>query len=140
MRSDIVARGIPAHKVTVIPNAVDIEAFEPGGQPDQALKAQLGLQGASVIGFIGSFYAYEGLDLLLDAIAKLLRSRECAYDIFVPFSQYSLLSDMRALGRILSEEHQPEGSLVWVMLDKPSLGKLEAKYGGLIQPSKDMPV
>ena len=82
----------------------------------------------------------EGLDLLLDAIAKLLRARERAYDIFVPFSQYSLLSDMRALGRILSEEHQPEGSLVWVMLDKPSLGKLEAKYGGLIQPSKDMPV
>src|SRR5450830_155462 len=72
LRSDIVARGIPATKVTVIPNAVDIESFEPGGQPDAALKARLGLQGASVIGFIGSFYAYEGLDLLLEALPGIL--------------------------------------------------------------------
>jgi len=72
LRSDIVGRGIPAARVTVIPNAVDIESFEPGGQPDAALKAQLGLEGASVIGFIGSFYAYEGLDLLLDALPGIL--------------------------------------------------------------------
>ena len=75
LRSDIVARGIPATMVTVIPNAVDIESFEPGGQPDAALKAQLGLDGASVIGFIGSFYAYEGLDLLLDALQGILVQR-----------------------------------------------------------------
>lgn len=75
LRSDIVARGIPAAKVTVIPNAVDIEAFEPGGQPDAALKSRLGLQDASVIGFIGSFYAYEGLDLLLDALPGILAQR-----------------------------------------------------------------
>jgi PEP-CTERM/exosortase A-associated glycosyltransferase len=73
LRSDIAARGIPAKRVTVIPNAVDIENFEPGGAPDEALKAQLGLAGASVVGFIGSFYAYEGLDLLLDALPGLLQ-------------------------------------------------------------------
>ncbi len=75
LRSDIVARGVPASKVTVIPNAVDIESFEPGGQPDVALKTRLGLDGASVIGFIGSFYAYEGLDLLLDALPGILNLR-----------------------------------------------------------------
>lgn len=73
LRSDIAARGIPAKRVTVIPNAVDIENFEPGGAPDEALKAQLGLAGAAVVGFIGSFYAYEGLDLLLDALPGLLQ-------------------------------------------------------------------
>jgi PEP-CTERM/exosortase A-associated glycosyltransferase len=75
LRGDIAARGIPADKITVIPNAVDIESFEPGGVADAALKAQLGLQGASVVGFIGSFYAYEGLDLLLDALPEILRRR-----------------------------------------------------------------
>ncbi|MBK7549790.1 MAG: glycosyltransferase, exosortase A system-associated [Rhodoferax sp.] len=75
LRSDIVARGVPASKVTVIPNAVDIESFGPGGQPDVALKTRLGLDGASVIGFIGSFYAYEGLDLLLDALPGILNLR-----------------------------------------------------------------
>ena len=73
LRSDIAARGIPANRVTVIPNAVDIENFEPGGAPDEALKAQLGLAGATVVGFIGSFYAYEGLDLLLTALPGLLQ-------------------------------------------------------------------
>ena len=75
LRNDIAARGISADKVTVIPNAVDIEAFEPGGQPDEALKARLGLVGATVVGFIGSFYAYEGLDLLLAALPTLLQRR-----------------------------------------------------------------
>ncbi|MBE0549691.1 MAG: glycosyltransferase, exosortase A system-associated [Rubrivivax sp.] len=75
LRKDIAARGIPASKVTVIPNAVDIDNFEPGGTPDAALKARLGLQGATVLGFIGSFYAYEGLDLLLAALPALLQHR-----------------------------------------------------------------
>ena len=75
LRKDIVARGIAADKVTVIPNAVDIESFELGGQADAALQRLLGLQGCAVVGFIGSFYAYEGLDLLLDALPLLLRQR-----------------------------------------------------------------
>lgn len=75
LRKDIAGRGISADKITVIPNAVDIDSFEPGGIADAALKAQLGLQGASVVGFIGSFYAYEGLDLLLDALPELLSRR-----------------------------------------------------------------
>jgi PEP-CTERM/exosortase A-associated glycosyltransferase len=72
LRSDIVARGIPSDKITVIPNAVDIEKFSIGGAPDEALKARLGLAGARVLGFIGSFYAYEGLDLLLSALPRIL--------------------------------------------------------------------
>lgn len=71
LRKDIVARGIPADKVTVIPNAVDIEGFQLSGNPDAALKNRLSLDGTTVLGFVGSFYAYEGLDLLLDAFNAL---------------------------------------------------------------------
>lgn len=72
LRNDIVMRGIPTQKVTVIPNAVDIEKFSLGGTPNNELKQQLGLAGCRVIGFIGSFYAYEGLDLLLTALPHIL--------------------------------------------------------------------
>ena len=72
LRSDIVARGIPADKVTVIPNAVDIEQFALGGAPDAELRRRLGLDGCRVLGFIGSFYAYEGLDLLLRALPEIV--------------------------------------------------------------------
>jgi PEP-CTERM/exosortase A-associated glycosyltransferase len=75
LRNDIVARGVPAEKVTVIANAVDVESFAVGGEPDDALKSKLGLHGAVIVGFIGSFYAYEGLDLLLEALPQILRER-----------------------------------------------------------------
>lgn len=74
LRSDIVARGVPANKVTVIPNAVDIEKFTVGGAADAELQAKLGLVGKTVLGFIGSFYAYEGLNVLLDALPIMLRN------------------------------------------------------------------
>ena len=72
LRADIVARGIATEKVTVIPNAVDINEFSLGGAPDTELKQKLGLNGALVLGFIGSFYAYEGLAVLLRALPRLL--------------------------------------------------------------------
>lgn len=72
LRGDIAARGVPAEKITVIPNAVDIEHFQTGGAADMDLVQKLGLDGKLVLGFIGSFYAYEGLSLLLEALPRLL--------------------------------------------------------------------
>lgn len=72
LRSDIIGRGIPPGKITVIPNAVDIEQFSADKPPDLNLKYQLGLADARVLGFVGSFYAYEGLPLLLKVLAPVL--------------------------------------------------------------------
>jgi hypothetical protein len=75
LRTEIVSRGIPAERVTVIPNAVDTAEFRFGSPADPALAAQLGLAGTTVLGFAGSFYGYEGLDLLIEAAAMLAPSR-----------------------------------------------------------------
>jgi PEP-CTERM/exosortase A-associated glycosyltransferase len=72
LRQDIVGRGIPPEKVTVIPNAVDTEQFVSTGAANSGLKRQLGWEGAVVLGFVGSFYAYEGLGVLLRAMPRLL--------------------------------------------------------------------
>lgn len=72
LRAEISARGIVKRSVTVIPNAVDVERFHIGGSVDQELRKALGLDNTRVVGFIGSFYAYEGLSLLLDALPGLL--------------------------------------------------------------------
>jgi PEP-CTERM/exosortase A-associated glycosyltransferase len=72
LRSDIVARGVAAERVTVIPNAVDGESFTIGNPVDATLRSLLGLQDNAVIGFIGSFYAYEGLDLLIAALPRII--------------------------------------------------------------------
>ncbi len=72
LRRDIEARGIRADKITVIPNAVDTASFSFDLPADQLLRRDLGLEGATVLGFVGSFYAYEGLDLLIEALAEML--------------------------------------------------------------------
>ena len=73
LRRDLVERGVPESKITVIPNAVDIDNFAYRVPADEALRAELGLSGKRVLGFIGSFYAYEGLDLLLRALPAILQ-------------------------------------------------------------------
>ncbi len=75
LRADIVARGIPSSKVTVIPNAVDVSSFQLASPPDAELLKKWGLAGKTVIGFIGSFYAYEGLDLLLEALPAIIEQK-----------------------------------------------------------------
>lgn len=72
LRGDIVARGIPEDRVTVIPNAVNVEEFRGGEPGDPELARSLGLTGMSVLGFLGSFYSYEGLHLALQAMPKIL--------------------------------------------------------------------
>jgi glycogen synthase len=74
LRNEIVARGIAEHQITVIPNAVDVERFvyAPGSEPEA--RRELGLGQSATIGFIGSFYAYEGLDDLLRAMTLLSSS------------------------------------------------------------------
>ena len=55
----------------VIPNAVEAELFDFRKQPNEQLGDDLALQGKAVIGFIGSFYGYEGLDLLVRAMISV---------------------------------------------------------------------
>jgi PEP-CTERM/exosortase A-associated glycosyltransferase len=75
LRTDIIKRGVAAEKITVIPNAVDIEKFNYGESAEAELLTQLQLDGKTVLGFIGSFYAYEGLLLLLDALPVIIAQR-----------------------------------------------------------------
>jgi PEP-CTERM/exosortase A-associated glycosyltransferase len=75
LRGDLVARGIDANKIIVSPNGVDMDQFGTPVPRDSALTAKLGLEGADVVGFIGSFYDYEGLDDLIAAMPRLVRAR-----------------------------------------------------------------
>ncbi len=75
LRRDLVARGIDADKIIVSPNGVDLELFGTVPPRDDALATQLDLDGKDVVGFIGSFYDYEGLDDLIAAMPALVAVR-----------------------------------------------------------------
>jgi glycogen synthase len=68
LKADLIARGIAADKIMVSPNGVDLGLFGDPPPPDHALARELGLTGKNVVGFIGSFYDYEGIDDLIAAM------------------------------------------------------------------------
>ena len=78
LRGDLVERGHPADKIALSPNGVDLTLFGDPPPRDGTLAARLGIADGPVIGFIGSFYDYEGLDDLIAAIPHLRARHEGA--------------------------------------------------------------
>jgi len=78
LKEDLISRNFPESKFTVIPNAVNIEQFEIIQQADKDANADLAkelkLTNCQVLGFLGSFYAYEGLDLAIAALPTILEA------------------------------------------------------------------
>jgi PEP-CTERM/exosortase A-associated glycosyltransferase len=74
LKTDLVNRGIPARKITVVPNGVDLSAFSSQARSPVG-NFNLQLHGKKVIGFFGSFFHWEGLDLLVRAVGLLVAKR-----------------------------------------------------------------
>jgi len=79
LKDYFVRRGVPASKITVIPNGVDVERFSPKVSGAR-VRAMLGLGERIVLGFVGSFHYWHGLENLLKLIEHTLdRRRHIAY-------------------------------------------------------------
>lgn len=74
LANDIRSRGIDPSRITVVPNAVNIEDFAVIDRPDELLRSELNVGPGPVLGFIGSFYGYEGLDLLIRAVPEIAKT------------------------------------------------------------------
>lgn len=84
LRGDLIARGIDPAKITVSPNGVDLDLFGDPPPRDDALAETLGIAADdAVIGYIGSFYDYEGIDDLIAAMAALVAAQPKAQLLLV---------------------------------------------------------
>lgn len=71
MRDELMARGVPAERIILAPNACNVENFVPAPR-SVALQDRLGfVSTVPVIGYAGSFTPYEGLDDLVEACGNL---------------------------------------------------------------------
>lgn len=69
MRERLIEEGAPADRVCLIPNGVDLAAYQ---QVDrEVVRRQLGLADRCVLGFVGSFQPWHQVDLLIEALARL---------------------------------------------------------------------
>jgi glycosyltransferase involved in cell wall biosynthesis len=78
-RDNLVARGIPADKISVTMNSADLSRFRP--QPrDEGLAYNLGFSGRIVVGYVGTLGMAHGLSTVLDA-AGLLQHDQRTKDV-----------------------------------------------------------
>ena len=71
LAQDLADRGHDRGKCVLSPNGVDLALFGDPPLRDAALARELALGPGPVIGFVGSFYDYEGLDDLIAAMPRL---------------------------------------------------------------------
>lgn len=76
LRSDVISRGVPGERITVVPNSVDAGSFAARSPATTDMRSRFGLEGMCVLGFIGSFFAWEGLVLLIEALPLILERRK----------------------------------------------------------------
>ncbi|MFD2796809.1 glycosyltransferase family 4 protein [Promicromonospora vindobonensis] len=71
MRDALVARGVPAERITVVPNAVSEALLTTEHPTPEAARAVLGLPAGPAIGTVSSLVDYEGLETVVRTVATL---------------------------------------------------------------------
>lgn len=72
-KRNLVARGIPEKKISVITNGVDLTRFR-AREEELELRTRLGLEGRFIVGYVGTHGMAHALDTILDSAAILLGS------------------------------------------------------------------
>jgi glycosyltransferase involved in cell wall biosynthesis len=75
LKREMISKGVAADRVIVIANGVHTSRFQKRDR-DRELSNALGLDGKTVIGYAGGLVHYEGIELLLDAVAELSKKRD----------------------------------------------------------------
>ena len=73
----LIRAGVKPEKIVVMPNGVNLRMLTRQRSPE-SLKSSLGLQGKTVIGFVGWLRKWHGLDLLIEAFYKARLSEKSA--------------------------------------------------------------
>jgi glycosyltransferase involved in cell wall biosynthesis len=69
MRELLAEKGVPRRHMTVMPNGIDPERFHPDVSGSE-VRRRHGLEGTVVVGFVGWFRKWHGLEMLLDVFAR----------------------------------------------------------------------
>ncbi|MHA1734478.1 MAG: glycosyltransferase family 4 protein [Promethearchaeota archaeon] len=65
-------RGVPAEKLHYVTNGVDLQFFSPRSREEiEGFRKKLGLEGKFIVGYLGKFQKWQGVDKLLEAGREL---------------------------------------------------------------------
>lgn len=143
--AELLSRGLDSKCITVVPNSIDLDRFSRIGTRDSIEAARLNLTFGKTFGFIGTFFPYEGLDVLLRAI-PLIRFRE-------PQARFVIVGDgpdgarIRALAHELAIEDvvvfmgrvpQTEVSRYYDLIDIVVYPRISKRVTELVTPLKPL--
>jgi len=117
LKEEIIKRGIEADKIDVVTNAVDITRFD-SGVSDIRVRRLLGLNGKTVLGFVGHFSKWDRIKDLIDTFKEIVvdrpnvhlllvgdtRNREDRKDIDNLIKNLGLTDSISITGRVDREE------------------------------------
>ena len=144
LKNDLIRRGIPAEKITPVFNGVNPDNFQLCS-PDAEYLREWNLSDKKVIGFIGSFYRYEGLDLLVKAFARvaekdpdvvllLVGGGEVEQELKQLISQFGMTGQVVMPGRV-PHERVPG---VYAMIDILAYPRYSMRLTELVTPLKPL--
>ena len=99
---ELVRRGIPRQKMDVVHNAIDPGPFTPRKRSEE-ISRRYGLDGCTVIGFIGSVRKIEGLSLLLEAAQGILSRQRDVKVLIVGGGEYLPILQKEAASRGIAD-------------------------------------
>ena len=74
----------------------------------------------------------DGLEELEHRIAEVLQESYAPVTFVIPFSQYGILSQIRPLGRVITEKHTDTGTEITIVLAEEDAKRLIVRYGAKI--------
>lgn len=102
LKDILVERGVDEDKISVLPNAVDPTKFNMSDK-NQDLEQSLGFENKIIIGYIGSFVNYEGLDLLLEACSLLHKKIGDSFRLLL-VGDGAMMPNLRKMAKFLQIE------------------------------------
>ncbi len=144
LKNDLISRGIPKEKITPVFNGINPDELMPTS-PDQEFLKDWKLEGKKVIGFVGSFYRYEGLDLLIKAFATVAERIPEAMLLLVGGGEMKpeLLSDIKNHGlenRVVMPGRIPHERIagVYALIDILAYPRYSMRLTELVTPLKPL--
>jgi PEP-CTERM/exosortase A-associated glycosyltransferase len=143
LKKDIIKRGIPEEKIFVVRNGVDTERFFPI-KKDSDLSNKLSLNGKKVLGFIGTLFHFEGIEILINAMYHL-KNRDDIVCIIIGHGQseeklktlikeYNLEDKVKFLGKISNEIIESYYSIIDIFI----YPRLSFRITELVTPLKPL--
>jgi len=144
LRREFVRRGIPADKITVVPNGVDTSTFTPLPR-DRELAEKTGVGGKTVFGYISSIRALEGIEFLIRAMPEVLQAVPNSACLVVGDGEHratleALANDLGLAGKVIFTGRVPHDDIrrYYSIIDVFVVPRPSQRVNELVTPLKPL--